>query len=162
MDSQVEQIELKPCPFCGGEASVSTYETESLWSHNQVVCTKVSCEACDIAFQSEPGYETEAPAAWNTRASLALPKVESETWQPIETAPKDGACILVWADGFEWPEIIRWYFYDPDIAEEEGVDGYWHYAEESMHDHFDWEHEVTHWRPLPAEPSTLNTGGTHE
>ena len=60
--------ELKPCPFCGGKASVSTYQTESLWSHDQVTYTKVSCDECDIAFQTEPDYEIQAIAAWNRRA----------------------------------------------------------------------------------------------
>ncbi len=66
--------DLKPCPFCGGEAHVSYYETESLWSHDQVTYTKVSCDECDISLQSEPGYETEAIQAWNTRALDAKDK----------------------------------------------------------------------------------------
>lgn len=64
---------LKPCPFCGGDAHVSTYQTESLWSHDQVTYTKVSCDQCDIAFQTEPGHEAEAITAWNTRA-LSAPR----------------------------------------------------------------------------------------
>lgn len=59
--------ELLPCPFCGGEAQVSNYETESLWSRDQATYTKVSCDECDIAFQTEPGHETQAIAAWNRR-----------------------------------------------------------------------------------------------
>ena len=60
--------ELKPCPFCGGDPSVSTYETESLWSHNQVTYTKVGCDDCDVGFDSEEGM-TPAPDAWNARAN---------------------------------------------------------------------------------------------
>lgn len=62
--------DLLPCPFCGGAPRVSTYETESLWSHDQVTYTQVSCPECEISFHSEPGYEVEAPAAWNRRAPL--------------------------------------------------------------------------------------------
>lgn len=75
-------------------------------------------------------------------------------WQDIASAPKDGTPFMVWADGFEWPEVIRWYPYDEDTAREVGEDGYWHYAEELMHDTFDWEHEATHWLPLPTPPET--------
>jgi Lar family restriction alleviation protein len=73
MNVPLDEKGLLPCPFCGGEPSVSTYETESLWSHDQVTYTKVECPECDIAFNSEPGYEVEAPEAWNRRAYLAAP-----------------------------------------------------------------------------------------
>ncbi len=63
-------VGLKGCPFCGEPASVLTYQTESLWSHNIVTYTKVGCDDCDIAFRSEPGFEVEAPEKWNTRRPL--------------------------------------------------------------------------------------------
>jgi Lar family restriction alleviation protein len=71
----IEQAQeaLKPCPFCGGEAQVSTFETESLWSSEQVTYTKVSCDECDIAFQTEPSHEIQAAKAWNRRASPSTP-----------------------------------------------------------------------------------------
>jgi Lar family restriction alleviation protein len=62
-------MELKPCPFCGGEASTSTHETESLWSHNIVTYTEVGCDECGVSFSSEPGFEVEAPQLWNTRTN---------------------------------------------------------------------------------------------
>lgn len=65
--------ELLPCPFCGGEASLGTYETESLWSHNIVTRTHVGCDECDYSFSTEPGYEVEAPERWNTRARAEGP-----------------------------------------------------------------------------------------
>lgn len=74
----MKQHELASCPFCGGKASISTYETESLWSHAQVTYTKVGCDDCDVFFHSEPGYEVEAPAAWNARAALAMPARDGE------------------------------------------------------------------------------------
>ncbi len=61
---------LLPCPFCGGEPSVGTHETESLWSHDIVTYTTVRCSECDIYFSTEPGYEVEAIAAWNRRSAL--------------------------------------------------------------------------------------------
>jgi hypothetical protein len=75
-------------------------------------------------------------------------------WQPIETAPKDGTVIHVWADGFEWPETVRWEFYDENTAKEIGEDGYWSYAEGMLAEYTDGcEPETwTHWRPLPEPP----------
>jgi len=58
---------LAPCPFCGGEATVRTYQTESLWSHNVVTYTQVGCEECDYQRATEPGYDPEALVWWNTR-----------------------------------------------------------------------------------------------
>jgi len=58
---------LAPCPFCGGEATVRTYQTESLWSHDVVTYTQVGCEECDYQRATEPGYDPEALVWWNTR-----------------------------------------------------------------------------------------------
>ena len=55
--------ELKPCPFCGGEASIFGDESTDTWN---VFCGNGLCPA-------EPGTaicfsEREAIEAWNTRA----------------------------------------------------------------------------------------------
>jgi hypothetical protein len=72
------ESDLKPCPFCGGEASRNTYETESLWSHNIVTYTQVGCDECDIHFASEPGFEVEAPAAWNLMSNIEITQADRE------------------------------------------------------------------------------------
>lgn len=60
--------ELLPCPFCGGKAAISTNHSESLWSHDVVLWTQVSCESCEASMpQTCDGYEVEAVEAWNTR-----------------------------------------------------------------------------------------------
>jgi hypothetical protein len=67
-------------------------------------------------------------------------------WQPIETAPKDGATILGFADGDM--AVVKWYQEDR-IPE----GGYWSltvcgaYAESG-----EW--WPTHWQPLPEPPSS--------
>lgn len=72
--------ELKPCPFCGGEAVVAKH-------HNRFtewyLC---SCPKCHISQTgSEYGFRFEAVEAWNRRVDhLAL---EAETTQII-----DGCC----------------------------------------------------------------------
>lgn len=64
---------LKPCPFCGSEATLMggglSQEMPTVWCVN--------------------GHQLNAGAeVWNTRADLDL-------WQPIETAPKDGTQIWI-------------------------------------------------------------------
>lgn len=59
-------------------------------------------------------------------------------WQPIETAPKDGAEILIgWPDDVQigWWERSRGYFG-------------WHEASSPR------TMQPTHWRPLPAPPES--------
>lgn len=57
---------LKPCPFCGGKASIDeitanpfSNEDESMWA--------VGCEKCNIGWYKET--EAEAIATWNRRAA---------------------------------------------------------------------------------------------
>lgn len=72
--------ELKPCPFCGGEAVVTKH-------HNRFTDWYLcSCPKCHISQTgSEYGFRFEAVEAWNRRADhLAL---EAETTQII-----DGCC----------------------------------------------------------------------
>lgn len=70
--------ELKPCPFCGGEAKTvlaDTYPHRGMLHSWFVACTDSEC-GCELGFygMDENGtcgtYETEAEAieAWNTRA----------------------------------------------------------------------------------------------
>lgn len=50
--------ELKPCPFCGGEAEIMGYRYDCKW----IICKKCMAETA--------AYETseQAIAAWNRRA----------------------------------------------------------------------------------------------
>lgn len=86
------------------------------------------------------------------RLKARVAEMEAGGWQPIETAPKDGTIIHVWADGYLWPETVKWERYDLEDADEIGEDGYWTFAEELLQNVTDdcgadlW----THWQPLPA------------
>lgn len=66
------------------------------------------------------------------------------TWQPIETAPKDGTQVLLWRD-----ETIvgRWQI-DDRRPYWTGGDIYWRGVR--------WcrDHNPTHWQPLPEPPVT--------
>ena len=93
---------LKPCSFCGAEPTVSYYHTQSLFSSNEVQFTKVGCDECDVAFNSEPDFETDAITAWNTRAPIPV------TDEMVERAAIAHAeawfCKGIWPD---WPETKR-------------------------------------------------------
>lgn len=74
-------------------------------------------------------------------------------WQPIETAPKDGSVIDLWADAWGGPRRYpncRW-------RADEWLDDYercWEqeYSEAMGAYHARYEFEPTHWMPLPPPP----------
>jgi Lar family restriction alleviation protein len=62
-------VELKPCPFCGGEAALKEMAPYPNQAPDRWF---VTCEACDVLPDSawdEP--KAEAIAAWNTRAIIS-------------------------------------------------------------------------------------------
>lgn len=60
---------LLPCPFCGGEATISTKHDEDIWSHNIVPWTYVGCRECEFEMVTCEGVEPSAQAMWNRRAA---------------------------------------------------------------------------------------------
>lgn len=60
--------ELKPCPFCGGEATISSVP-EGTWDKFIPHCKSVGCLAFYIGFSDEGLYGTKEKAieAWNRR-----------------------------------------------------------------------------------------------
>jgi hypothetical protein len=86
------------------------------------------------------------------------------TWQPIDTAPKDGTWILVWGgktdEVGEWdkheevfmnrPVVAHWR--PPKVWQTE--EGYWQFAnyDSGYYGDFSKDHEPTHWQPLPPLP----------
>jgi hypothetical protein len=74
-------------------------------------------------------------------------------WQPIETAPKDGSVIFVWAEGHTWPEAAKWFEYDPEVTEQVDAFGTWIFADGVLADLAGFEEgSLSHWTPLPAPP----------
>ena len=90
-------ITLKPCPFCGGEAEVTTRDVEpqgDQWYGKNiqtfVICT--NCGAClfDDYFHDGFADEHEAIAAWNRRAQpenepLTLEELRQMDGEPVWT-----------------------------------------------------------------------------
>lgn len=66
-------------------------------------------------------------------------------WQPIETAPKDGTCILLTSDDPSWkyPFPAFW-----DVAQ-----GCWIFADWPLNDIWAVSDLVNHWQPLPLPPT---------
>lgn len=78
--------ELKPCPFCGGEASPNgkvrySPSYEGTWADGSKVTDAffVNCIKCGADNRAHLGHQTKAQAiaAWNTRAS----DKEVEEWK---------------------------------------------------------------------------------
>lgn len=66
-----KDIELKPCPFCGGEADfdahlASKYEVEELGFADSYYA---ECEGCEISTTPQDSY-IKAANTWNTRAPI--------------------------------------------------------------------------------------------
>lgn len=126
---------LKPCPFCGDEAIV--YSTRAngndLWN---VECGDSGCPIWP-RYRNKMMTKGETIKAWNTRTSSP-----PSAWQPIETAPRDGARILVKGGGLT--NIARWCY---DFWEYDGYDG-------------SFTINPTHWMPLPDEHCTTESVAT--
>ena len=93
--------ELVPCPFCGGEPEVETFETESLWSHNIVTYTSVGCPECDINFSTEPDHAIQAVDLWNQRVPVPNDAVNSVVEKAADIR------FLELAQGSPWTIIDR-------------------------------------------------------
>lgn len=64
--------ELKPCPFCGGEASLMRSNT----------LYKVECKDCGVAGNVRV-FQSDAIAAWNTRVERTCERGD-EFWECSE------------------------------------------------------------------------------
>jgi hypothetical protein len=99
----------------------------------------------------------DAIASLSNREEAIRREVREEAWQPIETAPKDGAEFQAWVvdeDGERgmWEPKCR---YNPDTEAFE----IWGRVD---YDHDDWDSYYnltpTHWQPLPAPPLSKPEG----
>lgn len=90
------------------------------------------------------GYQPDAQAA--IEAYRAAMREAGEGWQPIETAPRDGAPVLLWlpdADrGQPSVECAQWW-----------GDCWWTNGGPNAGQDMDEWAKATHWMPLPNPPS---------
>lgn len=83
-----------PCPFCGEKPHTYTNDYK-VFGSAEVCCMNDDCFQVSV----EKNTTEEAMEAWNIRV---------DTWQPIETAPRDKN-ILVWLGSpFSAVEYVKW------------------------------------------------------
>jgi Lar family restriction alleviation protein len=145
-------LNLLPCPFCGGtELSIRTDLQSSI---AYVVCSNCDAQGPPASFAEMLWEKEEAAAGWNQRS----------TWQPIETAPRDGTWVLLAGGECEYNEesdnrgrvvTAQWTTeYRSNAGDRPIADfGRWEFA------YYDsgvyWEYEnPTHLQPLPSPPIT--------
>lgn len=93
--------ELKPCPFCGGEARIhSKVLAEGFDSGYWAVC-----DECGKGDTLPHESEEEAAAAWNARAAVAdeqfsLAVNDGEAWQKVRTCGQPRGFIPCDSDSF--------------------------------------------------------------
>lgn len=114
-----------PCPSCGGT-------TLFVGSGGHLTCSRIGCR--------QPGVE---------RAIREL-KRQSQLWQPIETAPRDGTVIEVYGEGFHRRCWGRAYYFRGVPGDGEGwiTSSFFTSPEDDLRASF----APTFWRPL-TEPS---------
>lgn len=121
--------DLLPCPFCGSEAEHSFFDTPQL--------TKkiTGCRKCRLWIDGHANSHDLQTITWNTRASQ---------WRDIETAPRDGRCILLWWDSCKDPVTGRFSYDD-----ETNTSGFMSDGDDVIPRN---QNNCTHWQPLPQPP----------
>lgn len=170
-----EESELLACPLCGGrsiEHGVAKLAKGTKW--RAVTCT--NCQARTGLYRTSE----EAIAAWDRRTptpvtedvgeaealvetlwsaildGVPASRSREDEWRPIETAPKDGSNIDLW--------VVFPAHDDVEERAERYPDSHWSTK------YGDWRISgftlnqyaarpyATHWRPLPAAPTTKRDG----
>lgn len=143
---QEPESPYKPCPFCGGQAEKIAVDEASNMGGYVVTCC--SCDASSaVVFPVKDSPDGLLNVLWNRRASTPSPEGQT-TWQPIETAPKDGRMVLLfpsrcWAEDSDRGEVGYW---DNDFHDWGGLGSA---AEDYT--------GPTHWMPLPSPPTPEGT-----
>lgn len=92
--TDIDTVELKPCPFCGGENVSSEGIVESAKG-------QIHCSDCG-AFGPHPFYDAIEPTpSWNTRTIAALPPAvpEDDAFKAGQFAAADAIAKQCWNDG---------------------------------------------------------------
>jgi len=131
-------------------SSVAAPSPQNVLTYYGVFCNEEPYAAYPSRAQAEVYCSGFSKPCEIRTLSLAVPAPPSEppaTWQPIESAPRDGTRILSYQPNGAWQSARPWrgerievvYWHQPGNPEAEGM----------------WvpSHRPTHWMPLPAPPS---------
>ena len=106
--------------------------------------TLLQCGA--FYFDGEAENMARAAIAAMSRAS---PTREQSGWMPIESAPRDGTRVDLWAEGYGRKPDMYWRLVERHKTEGWTDDWYGRGA-------LFGEGQFTHWQPLPPPPTALN------
>ena len=94
--TEQEQVQLLPCPFCGGDAK---YEAEGEWQYYDV--WSVECRECGASLSgnadmrvSGASAKAEAITSWNTRHTAT-----AEALEAMREAREALEAMVRWANG---------------------------------------------------------------
>ena len=137
--------DLKPCPFCGGEAELFTPD----WAKSHL--TGAYCYACHATCGTFDENDAVVIAAWNENAYEAeldalrarVAELEAaQRWIPVtERLPEENRLVQVY-NGSVTCGILR----EPQI-----IGGGWMIAFDYS-GVLEFQFPVTHWMPLPQPP----------
>jgi Lar family restriction alleviation protein len=157
---------LLPCPFCGSADDDNDLRRviDGEWENAWIECDRCGAQGPHVAMQQLPidnisdedfikakrlvdaEASAAAIAAWNQR----------NTWQPIETAPRDGTWVLLAGGECEFNEesdnkgrtvTARW----TNEFSHHDTSGCWQFAYYDSGCYGEYENPI-HWQPLPSPP----------
>nr|WP_258015087.1 Lar family restriction alleviation protein [Stenotrophomonas maltophilia] len=100
---------MKPCPFCGGSASIETFSVDHCIYHD-VTWRRIHCQCIAALEQLAEEPEAEIVLAWNQRALVGV------SWMPIADALQDGTRLMLWDSVSKRPVFGSWRGDNPKIT----------------------------------------------
>ncbi len=142
--TEAQVRELKPCPFCGGEAQIVGGPEDWSPTFNDPDSggdpIAVVCKNCNCGLYCFEDYE-EAIAAWNRRA---------DGWIPVEERlPEKDTLVLLYLENENHSKITTGKIYTSDDPQYNGefCTGF-----DALCPVFLKREYITHWMPLPQPP----------
>lgn len=140
-EDALEPGQLRPCPFCGGEAEIIEFDDAD---DENFGGSAIQCKKCGSAGPIHFDRKEHLENSWNDRALSHSPAANG--WRPINEAPKDGRPF--------WLAVPN---------EDEAIKGWWWASEKCFCDDGGTKVEPYAWMPyvvpdLPPPPSEQREG----
>lgn len=108
----------------------------------------VTKDEFDAAHSDDEFAQDELRSMAEGLAREVLAYRKAEAWQPIETAPHETLVVLGWYEGDVWKQEIA--LASAGTRYPNGYSDRWQHG------------RASHWRPLPAPPTTPTTEASHD